>query len=83
MAVTGHNRSRSKSGGRLPTSRVLTLGNSEIVVDLGFVIEKCGSFLLFANSFNRLDLPPYESYQQLREKLIKAIEGSEGFAGVD
>lgn len=34
-------------------------------------------------SFNRLDLPPYESYQQLREKLIKAIEGSQGFAGVD
>lgn len=34
-------------------------------------------------SFNRIDLPPYESYQQLREKLIKAIEGSQGFAGVD
>jgi hypothetical protein len=31
----------------------------------------------------KLDLPPYESYQQLRDKLIKAIEGSEGFAGVD
>lgn len=34
-------------------------------------------------SFNRLDLPPYDSYQHLREKLIKAIEGSQGFAGVD
>lgn len=34
-------------------------------------------------SFNRIDLPPYESYQQLREKLVKAIEGSQGFAGVD
>jgi len=34
-------------------------------------------------SFNRLDLPPYESYQQLKEKMIKAIEGSQGFAGVD
>lgn len=34
-------------------------------------------------SFNRLDLPPYESYQELRNKLIKAIEGSQGFAGVD
>ena len=33
--------------------------------------------------YSRLDLPPYESYQQLRDKLIKAIEGSEGFAGVD
>lgn len=35
------------------------------------------------SSFNRIDLPPYESYQQLREKLVKAIEGSQGFAGVD
>lgn len=34
-------------------------------------------------SFNRLDLPPYESYHELRNKLIKAIEGSQGFAGVD
>lgn len=34
-------------------------------------------------SFNRLDLPPYESYLQLKDKLIKAIEGSQGFAGVD
>lgn len=34
-------------------------------------------------SFNRLDLPPYESYAQLKDKLIKAIEGSQGFAGVD
>jgi hypothetical protein len=39
--------------------------------------------VIFLSSFNRLDLPPYESYHQLREKLIKAIEGSEGFAGVD
>ncbi|UYV68273.1 NEDD4 [Cordylochernes scorpioides] len=34
-------------------------------------------------SFNRLDLPAYESYQELREKLIKAIEGSQFFGGVD
>lgn len=40
--------------------------------------DQCSLF-----SFNRIDLPPYESYQQLREKLIKAIEGSQGFAGVD
>lgn len=38
---------------------------------------------LNAFSFNRLDLPPYESYQHLKDKLIKAIEGSQGFAGVD
>lgn len=38
---------------------------------------------LFFFSFNRLDLPPYENYASLKEKLIKAIEGSQGFAGVD
>lgn len=42
------------------------------------------SLLLIAvNSFNRLDLPPYESYLQLKDKLVQAIEGSQGFAGVD
>jgi len=40
-------------------------------------------FVYFLYSFNRLDLPPYESYHELRNKLIKAIEGSQGFAGVD
>ena len=39
--------------------------------------------IFFTCSFNRLDLPPYESYEVLREKLIGAIEGSEGFSGVD
>jgi len=37
----------------------------------------------YYSSFNRIDLPPYKSYQQLRDKLVKAIEGSQGFAGVD
>lgn len=37
----------------------------------------------FIYSFNRLDLPPYESYFHLKDKLVKAIEGSQGFAGVD
>lgn len=37
----------------------------------------------YSCSFNRLDLPPYESYLQLKDKLVKAIEGSQGFAGVD
>ncbi len=43
-------------------------------------------FLLFTficYSFNRIDLPPYESYHQLKEKLKFAIESTEGFAGVD
>lgn len=30
-------------------------------------------------SFNRLDLPPYRSYDQLLEKLTFAIENTEGF----
>lgn len=34
-----------------------------------------GSFF----SFNRLDLPPYRSLEQLREKLMFAIEETEGF----
>uniref|UniRef100_A0A8C5P0U7 E3 ubiquitin-protein ligase n=1 Tax=Jaculus jaculus TaxID=51337 RepID=A0A8C5P0U7_JACJA len=29
--------------------------------------------------FNRLDLPPYKSYEQLKEKLLYAIEETEGF----
>lgn len=30
-------------------------------------------------SFNRLDLPPYKSYEQLKEKVMFAIEETEGF----
>lgn len=37
------------------------------------------SFQLHINSFNRLDLPPYKSYEQLLEKLTFAIEETEGF----
>lgn len=37
----------------------------------------------YPHSFNRLDLPPYENYIQLKDKLVQAIEGSQGFAGVD
>ncbi|MEQ2174019.1 hypothetical protein GOODEAATRI_003473, partial [Goodea atripinnis] len=33
--------------------------------------------------FNRLDLPPYESFEELREKLNIAIENAQGFEGVD
>ncbi|KAJ8249341.1 hypothetical protein GJAV_G00233750 [Gymnothorax javanicus] len=33
--------------------------------------------------FNRLDLPPYESFEDLREKLNIAIENTQGFDGVD
>ena len=39
--------------------------------------------VFFCFSFNRIDLPPYESYHDLRKKLILAIENAEGFEGVD
>jgi E3 ubiquitin-protein ligase NEDD4-like len=51
-----------------------------------FTIEKWGtpdSLPRAHTCFNRLDLPPYESFQQLRSQLIVAMEGSEGFYGVD
>lgn len=37
------------------------------------------NFLFYFPSFNRLDLPPYKSYEQLKEKLMFAIEETEGF----
>ncbi|XP_060805532.1 E3 ubiquitin-protein ligase Nedd-4 isoform X2 [Amyelois transitella] len=71
------------------TSRVPMNGFKELYGSNGpqlFTIEKWGAPENYPRAhtcFNRIDLPPYESYQQLREKLIKAIEGSVGFAGVD
>ncbi|KAL1513119.1 hypothetical protein ABEB36_002580 [Hypothenemus hampei] len=71
------------------TSRVPMNGFKELYGSNGpqlFTIEKWGTTDNFPRAhtcFNRLDLPPYESYPLLREKLIKAIEGSQGFAGVD
>uniref|UniRef100_A0A182ITS4 HECT-type E3 ubiquitin transferase n=1 Tax=Anopheles atroparvus TaxID=41427 RepID=A0A182ITS4_ANOAO len=71
------------------TSRVPMNGFKELYGSNGpqlFTIEKWGTVNNFPRAhtcFNRLDLPPYESYAQLKEKLISAIEGSQGFAGVD
>ncbi|XP_017889147.1 E3 ubiquitin-protein ligase NEDD4 isoform X2 [Ceratina calcarata] len=71
------------------TSRVPMNGFKELYGSNGpqlFTIEKWGTPENYPRAhtcFNRIDLPPYESYQQLREKLVKAIEGSQGFAGVD
>lgn len=71
------------------TSRVPMNGFKELYGSNGpqmFTIEKWGTIDNYPRAhtcFNRLDLPPYESYQDLREKLVKAIEGSQGFAGVD
>uniref|UniRef100_A0A8C1C6S1 E3 ubiquitin-protein ligase n=1 Tax=Cyprinus carpio carpio TaxID=630221 RepID=A0A8C1C6S1_CYPCA len=47
-----------------------------------FCIEKVGKENWLPRShtcFNRLDLPPYRSYEQLKEKLMFAIEETEGF----
>ncbi|CAB3369932.1 Hypothetical predicted protein [Cloeon dipterum] len=70
------------------TSRVPMNGFKELYGSNGpqlFTIEKWGSPENYPRAhtcFNRIDLPPYESYQQLRDKLVKAIEGSQGFAGL-
>lgn len=48
-----------------------------------FCIEKVGKESWLPRShtcFNRLDLPPYKSYEQLTEKLSFAIEETEGFS---
>ncbi|XP_063703227.1 E3 ubiquitin-protein ligase Nedd-4 isoform X7 [Culicoides brevitarsis] len=71
------------------TSRVPMNGFKELYGSNGpqmFTIEKWGipdNYPRAHTCFNRLDLPPYDSYLQLKDKLIKAIEGSQGFAGVD
>lgn len=71
------------------TSRVPMNGFKELYGSNGpqlFTIERWGTTDNLPRShtcFNRLDLPPYDSYQELRDRLIKAIEGSETFGGVD
>ncbi|XP_050691858.1 E3 ubiquitin-protein ligase NEDD4-like isoform X5 [Eriocheir sinensis] len=71
------------------TSRVPMNGFKELYGSNGpqlFTIEMWGETKNYPRShtcFNRLDLPPYQSYHELREKLVKAIEGTVGFAGVD
>ncbi|XP_064475308.1 E3 ubiquitin-protein ligase NEDD4-like isoform X2 [Ornithodoros turicata] len=71
------------------TSRVPMNGFRELYGSNGpqpFTLERWGLPANLPRShtcFNRLDLPMYESYQDLREKLIQAIEGSESFGGVD
>lgn len=71
------------------TSRVPMNGFRELHGSNGpqlFTIEKWGqtSQLPRAHTcFNRIDLPPYESYTDLRKKLLIAIENAQGFEGVD
>lgn len=67
------------------TCRVPVGGFAELMGSNGpqrFCIEKFGKDTYLPRShtcFNRLDLPPYKSYDQLVEKLNYAIEETEGF----
>ncbi|MFH4977284.1 hypothetical protein AB6A40_003993 [Gnathostoma spinigerum] len=71
------------------TSRVPMNGFRELYGSNGpqkFTIEKWGSSDMLPRAhtcFNRMDLPPYSSFNELREKLTTAIENSEIFSGVD
>ncbi|CAD5113695.1 DgyrCDS2857 [Dimorphilus gyrociliatus] len=71
------------------TSRVPMNGFKELYGSNGpqlFTIEHWGlpTDLPRAHTcFNRLDLPAYTTYDELRKKLLIAIENSEGFDGVD
>jgi hypothetical protein len=49
-----------------------------VIIDFIFIYYK-----YYSSSFNRIDLPPYESYHELRQKLVQAMEMSEAFEGVD
>uniref|UniRef100_A0A8C7IJ55 E3 ubiquitin-protein ligase n=1 Tax=Oncorhynchus kisutch TaxID=8019 RepID=A0A8C7IJ55_ONCKI len=67
------------------TCRLPVGGFSDLLGSNGpqkFCIEKVGKENWLPRShtcFNRLDLPPYKSYEQLKEKLMFAIEETEGF----
>ncbi|XP_073671886.1 E3 ubiquitin-protein ligase NEDD4 isoform X2 [Paramisgurnus dabryanus] len=71
------------------TSRLPMNGFSELYGSNGpqlFTIEQWGTRDKLPRAhtcFNRLDLPPYESFEELREKLHMAIENAQGFDGVD
>jgi len=71
------------------TSRVPMNGFAELYGSNGpqkFAVERWGNAHQLPRAhtcFNRIDLPPYSSYHELREKLRLAIENTEGFEGVD
>uniref|UniRef100_A0A8C6WM70 E3 ubiquitin-protein ligase n=1 Tax=Neogobius melanostomus TaxID=47308 RepID=A0A8C6WM70_9GOBI len=71
------------------TSRVPMNGFAELYGSNGpqlFTIEQWGTpdKLPRAHTcFNRLDLPAYDSFEDLREKLLMAVENAQGFEGVD
>ncbi|XP_036049834.1 E3 ubiquitin-protein ligase NEDD4 isoform X3 [Onychomys torridus] len=71
------------------TSRVPMNGFAELYGSNGpqsFTVEQWGTpdKLPRAHTcFNRLDLPPYESFEELSDKLQMAVENTQGFDGVD
>uniref|UniRef100_A0A8R1DLF9 E3 ubiquitin-protein ligase n=1 Tax=Caenorhabditis japonica TaxID=281687 RepID=A0A8R1DLF9_CAEJA len=71
------------------TSRVPMNGFRELYGSNGlqkFTIERWGSPDMLPRAhtcFNRLDLPPYTAFKELKSKLLTAIENSEIFSGVD
>merc|ERR1712013_680320 len=71
------------------TSRVPMNGFAELHGSNGpkkFTIEKIGdpdSLPRAHTCFNRIDLPDYRSYEELKNKVVTAMEGSWGFSGVD
>ncbi|KAM4830204.1 E3 ubiquitin-protein ligase NEDD4 isoform X1 [Urocitellus parryii] len=71
------------------TSRVPMNGFAELYGSNGpqsFTVEQWGTPEKLPRAhtcFNRLDLPPYESFEELWDKLQMAIENAQGFDGVD
>ncbi|XP_036158133.1 E3 ubiquitin-protein ligase NEDD4 isoform X2 [Myotis myotis] len=71
------------------TSRVPMNGFAELYGSNGpqsFTVEQWGTPEKLPRAhtcFNRLDLPPYESFEELWDKLQVAIENTQGFDGVD
>ncbi|XP_007479756.2 E3 ubiquitin-protein ligase NEDD4 isoform X2 [Monodelphis domestica] len=71
------------------TSRVPMNGFAELYGSNGpqfFTVEQWGTSEKLPRAhtcFNRLDLPPYESFEDLWDKLQIAIENTQGFDGVD
>uniref|UniRef100_A0A915Q3I1 E3 ubiquitin-protein ligase n=1 Tax=Setaria digitata TaxID=48799 RepID=A0A915Q3I1_9BILA len=71
------------------TSRVPMNGFRELYGSNGpqkFTIERWGSADMLPRAhtcFNRIDLPPYTNFHEMKERLTTAIENSEIFSGVD
>uniref|UniRef100_A0A8R1XKV5 E3 ubiquitin-protein ligase n=1 Tax=Onchocerca volvulus TaxID=6282 RepID=A0A8R1XKV5_ONCVO len=71
------------------TSRVPMNGFRELYGSNGpqkFTIERWGNTDMLPRAhtcFNRIDLPPYTNFHQMKERLTTAIENSEIFSGVD